>query len=87
VLTSGEIRLPVSDRLRDAFADISGDKVTIGVRPEHLELGDGSRTLTTIRAADVVEYLCAGQDAAWAAPVSRPWHLVYYPAYKAWTLA
>ena len=58
VLTHGEIQFPVPDRLRASFADISGDRVTIGIRPEHMEIGEEKPGETTIRCTcDVVEYL------------------------------
>ncbi len=57
-LTSRDLTLPVPDRLRDAVAALAGNTVTLGVRPEHLALGDRQPGEATLRAtADVVEYL------------------------------
>ncbi len=57
-LSNGTFTFVVPDRLRDAVLGMSGDKVTVGIRPEHLELGEAKPGDATLRAtADVVEYL------------------------------
>jgi len=57
-LTKGELTFPVPERLREAVAAVAGSTITLGIRPEHLELGEASPGDAVLRAtADVVEYL------------------------------
>ena len=57
-LTSPEFSLPLPDRLRASVAELQGDTVTLGIRPEHLEVGEAGPDEVVVRAtADVVEYL------------------------------
>lgn len=57
-LTRGELSFPVPERLRESVAALSGNTITVGIRPEHLELGDAHPGDAILRAkADVVEYL------------------------------
>ena len=57
-LTKGDLTFPVPDRLREAVATIEGSTITVGIRPEHLELGEAQPGDATLRATtDVVEYL------------------------------
>jgi multiple sugar transport system ATP-binding protein len=56
-LQSGGIHIPLPPQYREALTG-TGGRVTVGFRPEHLELGDLGGTTATIRGtADVVEYL------------------------------
>ncbi len=57
-LTKGELTFPVPERLRESVAAVAGSTITVGIRPEHLELGEASPGDAVLRAtADVVEYL------------------------------
>jgi len=57
-LAKDELTFPVPDRLREAVAADSGSTITVGIRPEHLELGEAQPGDAVLRAtADVVEYL------------------------------
>jgi multiple sugar transport system ATP-binding protein len=52
------ISIPLPPRFKESLGGASGRAVTIGFRPEHLELGAGSSGTASISAtADVVEYL------------------------------
>ena len=39
-LTKGELTFPVPERLRESVAAVAGSTITVGIRPEHLELGE-----------------------------------------------
>jgi multiple sugar transport system ATP-binding protein len=57
-LSEGGFTFPLPANYRDALGRLSGDRVVVGFRPEHLELGDFAGTAASIRGqADVVEYL------------------------------
>ncbi|HVB26683.1 MAG TPA: TOBE domain-containing protein [Mycobacteriales bacterium] len=57
-LTKGDLTFPVPDRLRESVAAIAGNTITVGIRPEHLSLGEAKPGDATLRAkTDVVEYL------------------------------
>jgi multiple sugar transport system ATP-binding protein len=56
-LQSGGIHIPLPPQYQQALTG-SGGRVTVGFRPEHLELGElGGTTATIEGTADVVEYL------------------------------
>jgi multiple sugar transport system ATP-binding protein len=56
-LKSGGIRIPLPPQYQEALRGAS-EHVTVGFRPEHLELGEMGGTTATIEGtADVVEYL------------------------------
>jgi multiple sugar transport system ATP-binding protein len=56
-LTSGGFSFPVPARYTESIKG-AGNTVTVGFRPEHLELGDvGGQTGTVDGTADVVEYM------------------------------
>ncbi|MGH2408264.1 MAG: ABC transporter ATP-binding protein [Candidatus Limnocylindrales bacterium] len=57
-LIDGAVSVPVPDRLRDAVGPEAGRSLTLGFRPEHLQIGeagDGAASLRT--TVDVVEFL------------------------------
>jgi multiple sugar transport system ATP-binding protein len=57
-LTKGDLTFPVPERLRESVAAIAGNTITVGIRPEHLSLGEAKPGDATLRAkTDVVEYL------------------------------
>jgi multiple sugar transport system ATP-binding protein len=57
-LSEGGFTFPLPANYRDALSRLTGDRVVVGFRPEHLELGDFAGTTASIRGqADVVEYL------------------------------
>jgi multiple sugar transport system ATP-binding protein len=57
-LTTGDFHFPLSDNFREALAQNDSARVVVGVRPEHLDIGDVAGTAASIRGtADVVEYL------------------------------
>ena len=57
-LTTGDFHFPLSDNFRDALAQNDSARVVVGVRPEHLDIGDIAGTTASIKGtADVVEYL------------------------------
>ncbi len=58
-LTNPAVSFPVPPRLRDAVGEQgSGRSITVGIRPEHLALGEQHEGDATIRAnTEVVEYL------------------------------
>jgi multiple sugar transport system ATP-binding protein len=51
------IDIPLPDRYRAGFATFSGDKLTVGVRPEHLDVNVAPPSGSLSGNADVVEYL------------------------------
>jgi multiple sugar transport system ATP-binding protein len=56
-LHHGGIHIPLPPQYRAALAGV-GDKVVVGFRPEHLDLGDVAGTSATIQGtAEVVEYM------------------------------
>jgi multiple sugar transport system ATP-binding protein len=57
-LTTGDFHFPLSDNFRDALKADAASRVVVGVRPEHLELGEVAGATASIQGtADVVEYL------------------------------
>ncbi len=57
-LSEGGFTFPLPANYRDALGRVSGNRVVVGFRPEHLELDDIGGPIATIRGkADVVEYL------------------------------
>ena len=57
-LTEGGFTFPLPANYRDALTRLTGNRVVVGFRPEHLELGEFAGTTASIRGkADVVEYL------------------------------
>ena len=55
---AGGWSVPLPPRLRESVGAMSGRKIIVGFRPEHLELGEaGSNAATFPGRADVVEYL------------------------------
>jgi multiple sugar transport system ATP-binding protein len=58
VVHDGGFTVTVPDRLRDAVGPTTGRSLTLGVRPEHLEIGEGGDGAATVRSTvDVVEFL------------------------------
>jgi multiple sugar transport system ATP-binding protein len=58
MLVDGEVSVPVPDRLRDAVGTESGRPLTLGFRPEHLQIGAAGDGAASIRTkVDVVEFL------------------------------
>ncbi len=57
-LTTGDFHFPLSENFRDALAKNDAARVVVGVRPEHLQIGDIAGMAASIKGtADVVEYL------------------------------
>jgi len=57
-LATGDFHFPLSDNFRDALKADAASRVVVGVRPEHLELGEVAGATASIQGtADVVEYL------------------------------
>jgi multiple sugar transport system ATP-binding protein len=57
-LAEGGFTFPLPANYRDALGRLSGNRVVIGFRPEHLEFGEFAGTTASVRGkADVVEYL------------------------------
>ena len=57
-LATGDFHFPLSDNFRDALKQDAASRVVVGVRPEHLELGEVAGATASIQGtADVVEYL------------------------------
>jgi multiple sugar transport system ATP-binding protein len=57
-LSEGGFTFPLPTNYREALGRVSGNRVVVGFRPEHLELGEFAGTIASIRGkADVVEYL------------------------------
>ncbi len=57
-LSEGGFHFPLPDNYREALSRVGGNRVVVGFRPEHLELGDVTGSSATIRGkADVVEYM------------------------------
>ena len=57
-LESPDMSLPLPARFREAVGPTAGRRLVAGIRPEHLDLGDGSGDATVLSVkADVVEYL------------------------------
>ncbi len=57
-LKGGAFDAPVPDRLRASIGESTGRQLVLGVRPEHLDVGEASDGMGTVRAnVDVVEYL------------------------------
>ena len=57
-LSEGGFTFPLPSNYREALGRLHGNRVVVGFRPEHLELGEFAGTTASIRGtADVVEYL------------------------------
>ncbi len=57
-LSEGGFHFPLPPNYRDALGRLTGNRVVVGFRPEHLELDETPGIVATIRGqADVVEYL------------------------------
>jgi multiple sugar transport system ATP-binding protein len=59
VLRSGEMTMTIPDRFREAVGATTGRQITLGIRPEHFEIGaETGQNAATLRAkTDVVEFL------------------------------
>ena len=59
VLRAGEMAMTIPDRFREAVGATTGRQITLGIRPEHFEIGaETGQNAATLRAkTDVVEFL------------------------------
>jgi multiple sugar transport system ATP-binding protein len=59
ILSSGnDVRFPVPDRFRASSGGTTGKGITVGFRPEHMQLGEGGTNTASLQArCDVVEFL------------------------------
>ena len=57
-LKGGAFDAPIPERLRASIGESAGRQLILGIRPEHLDVGQASGGMGTVRAnVDVVEYL------------------------------